>query len=72
MNPLLYCTDSTSKFCTIDITINDTIHIPYDSLASSAYEIPLSFYNFKAGDSVNIVIRHYAGCAPKLLNPEVR
>jgi len=71
MNPLLYCTDSTTKFCTIDITINDTIYIPYDSLASSAYEIPLDRYNFKAGDSVNIVIRHYAGGNPKLLNPEV-
>lgn len=71
-NPLLYCTDSTSRFATIDITINDTIHIPYDSLASSAYEIPLYLYHFKAGDSVNIVIRHYAGGVPKLLNPEVR
>ncbi len=71
-NPLLYCTDSTKRFATIDITINDTIHIPYDSLESSAYEIPLYLYHFKAGDSVNIVIRHYAGGAPKLLNPEVR
>lgn len=72
LNPLLYCTDSTKRFATIDITINDSILIPYDSLASSAYEIPLSQYHFIPGDSLHIVIRHVAGGTPKLLNPEVR
>lgn len=70
-NPKLYCTDSTTRFATMDITINDTIYIPYDSLESAAYEIPLYLYHFKAGDSLRIVIRHFAGGTPKLLNPEV-
>jgi hypothetical protein len=72
INPQLYCIDSSTRFATIDITINDTIHLPYDSLAGGGYEIPLHRYNFKQGDSVNIVIRHYAGGVPKVLNPEVR
>ena len=72
MNPILYCTDSTTRFATIAISINDTFHIPYDSLASSAYEIPLQQYHLNIGDPVHIKIRHYVGGRPKLLNPEVR
>jgi hypothetical protein len=38
---------------------------------SSAFEIRLSDYNFKNGDSVHIVITHDDNCLPEILNPEV-
>jgi hypothetical protein len=37
---------------------------------SSAFEIRLSDYNLKNGDSVHIVITHDDNCLPKVLNPE--
>jgi hypothetical protein len=71
MNPQLYCSDSTTCFTTISISINDTILIPSDSLASSAFEIPLTRYGFQNGDTIKIVVKHRAAQPPKLLNPEV-
>lgn len=70
-NPIAYCTDSTTRFCAFEVIVNDTIIIPSDSLASSAFEIPLTDYGFKDGDSVRVVIKHYSDCSPKVLNPEV-
>ena len=71
-NPYVNCVDSTSRFVTVSVTINDTITIPTDSLASSAFEIPLMYYGFKINDPVHIVIKHYTSGKPKMLNPEVR
>ena len=71
-NPHVYCIDSISRFAAVRVTINDTIVMPSDSLASSAFEIPLMDYGFKMNDPVHIVITHYVSGKPKLLNPEVR
>jgi hypothetical protein len=70
-NPFAYCKDTSTKFCAFEVLINDSISIPKDSLASSAFEIPLRDYGFVEGDSVRIVIKHYSDCSPKVLNPEV-
>jgi hypothetical protein len=70
-NPFAYCTDTSTRYCAFEVVINDTITIPADTIASSAFEIPLTHFGFQEGDSVRIVIKHYSDCAPKVLNPEV-
>lgn len=70
-NPSVACTDSTLRFSVISLTINDTITLSPDSMASSAFEIPLMDYGFKTGDPLKIRIVHYAMGRPKMLNPEV-
>ena len=70
-NPFASCTDTTIKFCTESVTINDSISLPKDSLAMTCYRIPLTSYGFKEGDKIRIVIKHYGDCTPKVLNPEV-
>lgn len=71
-NPYVNCIDSTSRFVTVNVTINDTIQMPSDSIASGAFEIPLMDYGFKINDPVHIVITHYLSGNPRILNPEVR
>jgi len=56
-------------FCVLEVRVND--QITTDEINSSAFEIDLSIYNFKIGDSVEIIIKHRSGCKPKVLNPEV-
>lgn len=70
-NPLVNCSDSVSRFATASVTINDTIQLKTDDINASAFEIPLKNYNFKVGDPVRIVVKHYGCGAPKMLNPEV-
>lgn len=71
-NPYVNCTDSVTRFVTTSVTINDTISLSFDDINSSAFEIPLKEYNFKIGDPIHIVVRHYGCGSPKMLNPEVR
>lgn len=70
-NPYVNCTDSVTRFVTTNVTINDTISLPFDDINSSAFEIPLKDYNFKVGDPIHIVVKHYGCASPKMLNPEV-
>lgn len=70
-NPYVNCTDSVTRFVTTSVTINDTISLPFDDINSSAFEIPLKDYNFKVGDPIHIVVKHYDCASPKMLNPEV-
>ncbi len=70
-NPYSNCTDTTIRFCTESVTINDSISLPKDTIAASAYRIPLTSFGFKEGDPITIVIKHFANCTPKVLNPEV-
>lgn len=70
-NPYVNCTDSVTRFATTSVTINDTISMKFDDINSSAFEIPLKDYNFRIGDPIRIVVKHYGCGAPKMLNPEV-
>lgn len=70
-NPFVFCTDSISRFCVVNVTINDTIQLANDLFASSAFEIPLMNYHFKTGDPVKIVMEHYVSGKPRVLNPVV-
>ncbi|MBN2663191.1 MAG: T9SS type A sorting domain-containing protein [Bacteroidales bacterium] len=56
-------------FCIFEVLINGQTST--DEIASSAFEIDLSIYNFKLGDPVEVVIKHRDGCTPQVLNPEV-
>lgn len=71
-NPLVYCDDTTARFCVYAVTINDSLSVARDSLASSIFKIPLTKYGFRQGDSLRIVIAHYNGGMPVVMNPEVR
>lgn len=66
MNPF---SSSGVGFCIQEVRINNQVST--DEIASSAFEIDLSQYHFKLGSSVEIVIKHKAGCQPKILNPSV-
>jgi hypothetical protein len=71
-NPFANCTDTTIKFCTSEVVINDSISLPKDSLNMSCFRILLTAYDFHEGDKIRIVIKHYGDCTPKVLNPEVQ
>ena len=66
MNPF---SSSGVGFCIQEVSINGKIST--DEIASSAFEIDLSQYNFKLGDPVYIVIKHKESCQPKIINPNV-
>ncbi len=70
-NPYVNCSDSVKRFATASVTINDTISMKFDDINLSAFEIPLKNYNFKIGDPVRIVVKHYECGVPRMLNPEV-
>lgn len=70
-NPYVNCTDSVTRFATVSVTINDTMLMKFDDINSNAFEIPLKEYNFKVGDPIRIVVKHYGCGAPRMLNPEV-
>lgn len=63
-NPLIL--DKTN-FCTRRVYVNQKLII--DNPMTSAYEINLSFLNLN--DTLEIKIVHSAGCAPKIINPQV-
>jgi hypothetical protein len=54
-------------YCTDGVLVNNRKMMPY--IASSAYEINLSF--LKINDSVTVTILHKDGCTPKIINPQV-
>ena len=56
-------------FCVYQVIVNG--QIATDEINSSAFEIDLSVYNFKIGQPITIILKHHAGCQPKILNPEV-
>lgn len=66
MNPF---SPTGAGFCIYEVLVNG--QTSSDEIASSAFEIDLSIYNFNLGDPVEIVIKHKNGCKPKVLNPEV-
>lgn len=57
------------SFCIEEVTVNG--QRTEDIINSSAFEIDLSVYDLKAGDSLSIVIRHKSGCFPKVINVDV-
>jgi len=56
-------------FCIFEVLVNGEIST--DEIASSAFEVDLSIYNFQLGDPVVVIIKHRDGCEPQVLNPEV-
>lgn len=66
MNPF---SSSGVGFCIQEVRVNGKVST--DEIASSAFEIDLSQYNFKTGAPVEIIIKHKNGCQPKVLNPDV-
>jgi len=56
-------------FCVTEVTVNGTAS--NSEINSSAFEIDLLSLGLKKGDAVKIVIKHQAGCEPKIINPEV-
>ena len=66
MNPF---SSSGVGFCIQEVRVNNKVST--DEIASSAFEIDLSQYHFKTGAAIEIIIKHKAGCLPKVLNPNV-
>jgi len=66
MNPF---SPSGVGFCIFEVLVNGQTST--DEIASSAFEIDLSIYNFKLGEPVEVIIKHRDGCTPQILNPEV-
>ncbi len=56
-------------FCVSSVEVNGTV--TNDQINSNAFEIDLSVYGFKVGEKIKVILKHKAGCKPKLLNPEV-
>lgn len=56
-------------FCAYEVRVNGKTTT--DEVNSSAFEIDLRTFDLQEGDAVEIQIFHKAGCAPKVLNPEV-
>lgn len=55
-------------FCAYEVKVNG--QRTTDEVNSSAFEVDLSVFNLKMGESVTIEIVHKDGCSPKVLNPE--
>lgn len=54
-------------YCVKEVRVNGTIST--DETNSTAFEIDLTVYHFKAGDKVLIEIEHDKNCKPRILNP---
>lgn len=54
-------------FCTTEVRVNG--EITSDEINSSAFEIDLTQYGFRMGESVEVEIVHKDGCEPVVLNP---
>ena len=66
MNPF---SSSGVGFCIQEVSVNGKVST--DEIASSAFEIDLSQYNFKLGDPIYILIKHKESCLPRIINPNV-
>jgi hypothetical protein len=71
-NPVVYCDDSTERYCAYEVLLNNSTAVPRDSLAQSIFMIRLNNRGLQQGDSIHLVIHHYNGGMPVLLNPETR
>lgn len=56
-------------FCVNEILING--NRTSDEIASEHIEIDLKASGVHEGNEITVEIRHYKGCEPKVLNPEV-
>jgi len=56
-------------FCVYEVTVNGLTST--DEINSSAFEVDLSVYGFKAGEPISVSIKYKEGCQPIVLNPEV-
>lgn len=64
MNP--FSSPGNSSFCITQILVNGKV--VQGSFNSSSYEIELSDFQIKIGETVEVVIQHKEGCQPKILN----
>ena len=54
-------------FCVYEVTVNG--EVTSDEINSHAFEVDLSIYGHKLGDSIVIKIKYKDGCEPRVLNP---
>lgn len=56
-------------FCIYEVTVNG--RVTTDEINSSAFEVDFTLQGLKKGDPVTVVIKHKAGCTPKVINRNV-
>lgn len=68
INPLQYDEGEEPTFCIQKVQVNGKP--AKANLNSSSFELDLSVFNIKRGDSITIVFEHKEECEPKILNEE--
>jgi hypothetical protein len=56
-------------FCVYEVTVNGMTTT--DEINSSAFEVDLTVYGFRVGESVSVAINYKEGCVPVVLNPDI-
>ena len=56
-------------FCVNEVLING--NRSSDEISSATFEIDLKASGVREGHEITVEIKHYKGCEPKILNPEV-